>query len=32
LSSAMCTRVTSGFCADNRAKIAENGSVMSTGM
>jgi hypothetical protein len=32
LRSAMCSRVTSGFWADSLAKIAENGSVMSTGM
>jgi len=28
----MCSRVTSGFCADSLAKIAENGSATSTGM
>jgi hypothetical protein len=27
----MWSRSTAGFWADNRAKIAENGSVMSTG-
>jgi hypothetical protein len=31
LRTTMWSRSTAGFWADNRARIAENGSVMSTG-